>query len=304
VHDDDLREGSLQPLSPRRLLGTLAGAVVLIVLVVVASRGDRPGGGSHGSQAVSTVLVNVALLVLAIVAAALLVTALLSVQPVKQGRPKPRTGPRLLGQLVAAIVVVALLVGAVNLLTGRNGQGRARLPGSSSAGSALQSLEKRSNGSWRTVDWLPVVLVFGGAVVAFGALGVAMLRRRPLLPDGEAALSDELSALFDETLHDLRAETDPRRAVIGSYARMERILGRRGLPRRPSEAPHEYVARVLEDLVASGSSVRRLTRLFERARFSPHDVDPQMKEEAITAVAAVRDELRAREAEAQIAVPH
>jgi hypothetical protein len=84
---------------------------------------------------------------------------------------------------------------------------------------------------------------------------------------------------------------------------MERILGRSGLERRPAEAPHEYVSRVLEQIVASGSSVRRLTRLYERARFSPHEIDPAMKDEAIAAVEAVRDELQAAQAEELVVAP-
>ena len=64
------------------------------------------------------------------------------------------------------------------------------------------------------------------------------------------------------------------------------------------------MTRVLEDLTASAAAVRRLTRLYERARFSVHAVDPLMKDDAIEALEAVRDELRAREAEPLVAAPH
>ena len=57
-----------------------------------------------------------------------------------------------------------------------------------------------------------------------------------------------LADVLDETLDDLRAETDPRRAVIAAYARMERALAAYGLPRRPSEAPDEYLQRIFADL--------------------------------------------------------
>jgi uncharacterized protein DUF4129 len=302
VHEDEVRDQHpLRPLSPRRLVATVGGALALIVLVVVASHGDRPSGGSGGGQTASTVLVNVVLLVLAIVAAAMVVTTLLSFQPVRTADPKPRTGPKLLGQLLAFALIVGIVLGAVALFRGDDARQQDN-PGLLRGG-PLKKLDKDKKGARQSVDWIPIAIVFGGAVVAFAAAGVVMLRRGPL-PPSETSLAEHLAALFDETLADLEAERDPRRAVIAAYARMERILGRHGLPRRPSEAPHEYVARVLEDLISSGSSVRRLTRLFERAKFSPHDVDPRMKEEAIAAVAAVRDELHAREAEALIAAPH
>jgi hypothetical protein len=40
--------------------------------------------------------------------------------------------------------------------------------------------------------------------------------------------------------------------------------------------------------------VRRLTRLFARARYSPHEIDLQMKEDAIDALTGLRAELAAR----------
>ena len=69
-------------------------------------------------------------------------------------------------------------------------------------------------------------------------------------------------------------------------------LGRAGLPRRPAEAPREYLGRVLPAVGAGAVSVERLTALFERAKFSPHAIDAAMKDEAITALEPLRDELR------------
>jgi hypothetical protein len=54
---------------------------------------------------------------------------------------------------------------------------------------------------------------------------------------------------------------------------------------------------VLHDLELEPVAVERLTALFTRAKFSQHDVDTTMKEDAIEALERVRDELRlAREA--------
>jgi hypothetical protein len=100
-----------------------------------------------------------------------------------------------------------------------------------------------------------------------------------------------LSEVLAETLDDLRNEPDPRKAVIRAYARMERTLAARGLPREPFEAPLEYLARILGAVQASAHSVRRLTGLFERARFSPHEIDARMKNEAIDALSGLRAEL-------------
>jgi hypothetical protein len=63
------------------------------------------------------------------------------------------------------------------------------------------------------------------------------------------------------------------------------------VPRDDSEAPLEYMARALDRLSVSAYSVRRLTQLFSRAKFSPHEVDAAMKDDAIEALAGLRAEL-------------
>jgi hypothetical protein len=132
--------------------------------------------------------------------------------------------------------------------------------------------------------------VLGGTLAAVWLF----TRRRVQQGPSKAELAEQLSSALDDSLDDLRAEADPRKAVIAAYARMERVLGVAGLPRHLAEAPVEYMTRILRDLLrASASSVKRLTDLFEWAKFSRHEVDHGMKDEAITALVAVRDELRA-----------
>jgi hypothetical protein len=72
---------------------------------------------------------------------------------------------------------------------------------------------------------------------------------------------------------------------------MERTLAARGVPREAFEAPLEYLARVLELVQVSSHSILRLTGLFERARFSPHEIDATMKDDAIDALVGLRTEL-------------
>ena len=101
-----------------------------------------------------------------------------------------------------------------------------------------------------------------------------------------------MSFALDESLDDLRNEPDLRRAIIAAYARMETAFGLAGIPRRPSEAPTEYMERALTAIDASAPAAHRLTVLFEWAKFSHHEPEPEMRDEAIDALVAVRDELR------------
>jgi hypothetical protein len=144
-------------------------------------------------------------------------------------------------------------------------------------------------------QWIPFVTLFGAAGIAAAAYYLAEKRRKRRLP-AELLVTDELAETLDETLADLRAESDPRRAVIAAYDRMERVLARHGIARRRSETPHEYLGRVLAQLTGGGQGAKRLTALFERARFSTHAVDDDMRTEAIEAVEDLQAELVAVEA--------
>ena len=143
------------------------------------------------------------------------------------------------------------------------------------------------------VLWLPVVAAVTLIGVAVATALITDRRRRRSLSPGQEDVAESLAAVLEDTLDDLRRERDPRRAVIAAYARLERVLAAYGLPRQPSETPEEYVARILASLDVDEGAVRWLTSLFMRAKFSQHEVDAAMKEEAIAALARVRDELRA-----------
>jgi succinate dehydrogenase/fumarate reductase cytochrome b subunit len=141
------------------------------------------------------------------------------------------------------------------------------------------------------ISWLPIVAVVGLVVAATAAYVVAERRARRGRTSA-VVLAEQLAVVLDDTLDDLRAESDPRRAIIAAYARLERVLAANGVPRRASETSDEYLPRVLDDLTLDARAVARLTALFTRAKFSRHDVDTAMKEEAISALEQVRDELR------------
>jgi len=137
--------------------------------------------------------------------------------------------------------------------------------------------------------------VLAGVVVA-AAVIVVMRRRLRRARNGWAgtAVPRGLPAVIEESLEELEREGDPRRAVIRAYVGMEGALARHGLGRKPFEAPQEYLARALAAIRISRPAGERLTGLFQRARFSEHPIAAQMKQDAITALAAVRDELAER----------
>ena len=134
---------------------------------------------------------------------------------------------------------------------------------------------------------LPLLVLLGLAVASFAFAR----RRRAPSPEVAEPVAEAVVAVLDEALDDLGDERDPRRAVIAAYARMEDVLAEHGLGRRPAETPYEYLARVLTDLRASERSARRLTELFEWAKFSTHEVSERMRADAIGCLTRLRAEV-------------
>ncbi len=132
--------------------------------------------------------------------------------------------------------------------------------------------------------WLPwTILAILLVAVAAGVAALALRRDRDRGPaDGSepGAAGDAVQAAIVA----LEADTDPRGAVIAAYAAMQRTLAAHGLRRSPSEAPREFLRRVLVSRRASERDAATLTGLFEEARFSTHPISERTRERALAAL--------------------
>jgi hypothetical protein len=284
-------------MATRRLAGLGLGLVGLLVLVSLATRGPRPLGTGGAHERVGPRFFDYAFTSVVIAAAAGLVVVLVAVHALGR-RGLPGTAPRRrawwqnVAVLCAAVLLLALATRVHLLPHFANPAGSGARPGKSAQ---LRRDVPKGGGRDVRFEWVEAAIAGGVALTVVASLLVARrIRRRaePSPDDPLAPAAKDVSALLDDALHDLRAERDPRRAVIAAYARMELALGSHGLPRRRSEAPLEYLERALVRLRASAGAVRRLTALFEWAKFSHHDVDAAMRDEAVEALVRVRDELR------------
>src|SRR5262249_38574489 len=298
-HDDTTRKTAGR-LSPARLLALGIGVVVLLGLVAAASRAPPPPGGHPGGHRPPSAVGDYLFSIFAVVMIGGLLGLVYLVVKEREAFVQQRASKR--GPIKAlTFLLILALFGAIFLrLHGHIGT---RPFGRNPAVNAPTTPALPNGGAERApkLEWPPLLLAGGAAVAMLAVVGVRSLRRsRSPLVD-EFLLDPEFEELVDATLADLSPETDPRRAIIACYARVERLFASYGLPRDPAEAPLEYLDRVLPELRASGSALRRLTALFEWAKFSEHEVDSSMRERAIDALVDVRDELRAKRLEAAAA---
>ena len=283
----------------RALLGVCA-LVLLLVAVAIASSGSVPAGAA-GTRRPADKLVDVLIslyLLLMVVGVGMWIYLLALRKDVVANSLANRTRRSPLVSFLTFMLAFGLLALFVRWMSVDESLRRrfaARIGRSVSSSGGPGSGTKGSTAYEPQFATGPVLVVLALVAIAVVAWYLSYRARRRRLEPMSDALLPVLADVLDETIDDLRAEADPRRAVIAAYARMERALGAYGLPRHPSEAPDEYLQRIFADLDVSRRATSRLTTLFSWAKFSGHDVAPEMKDEAIEALEAVRAELRAAE---------
>jgi hypothetical protein len=279
---------------PARAGALALGIVGLLVLVAIAARGSHPSlGGQVTSRPVPAALQDSLITLLAIAYVAVIVAIVVGFFRYRNRWEDPHS------RWLANFVLVLLLAGIATAV-GYYGMTHSNLRKKAATAQAQQAGAGRAGAHLRPkpvparsahFEW-PLALAIGGLILLGGALVYVRGRSPSGRLDGDETLEEALAATVETTIDDLRSERDPRRAVIAAYAQMERTLAARGLRRSPAEAPFEYLARVLRGLHVRESAVRTLTGLFEYAKFSPHEIDTAMKEDAIGALVAIRADLQ------------
>ncbi|MDP9239108.1 MAG: DUF4129 domain-containing protein [Actinomycetota bacterium] len=155
-----------------------------------------------------------------------------------------------------------------------------------------------------TVAVLLVVIVLAFLIAVSTAVGSVVIHRRPRNDAenaarralGEAApieTARRLGAAAEAGLADLDEGTDPRRAVIAAWLRLEQAAASAGTRRLPAETPGELTERLLAGHAVSPVTLAGLAGLYREARYSRHPVDERMRSDARRALERLRRELTA-----------
>lgn len=286
----------MQPPAPARTSRLFAVAVGLIVLLVVVAFASRAGLGSSHQRTPSTTYLSYAysaFLVAFVIMIPIAVWALWA-DATSTTAERP-TFKRAVLQNVATFLILIIVIGIAVYLHHRHVI--FNKPNTHALTKAQGALAHKNTPKPKVepkFEW--PVLAVAAALLALAAVPLWRERqrwkqRRISKLQWEPELATELSDEIDLALDDLRAERDIRRAIIAAYARMERVLERSGLRRRPSETPFEYLRRVLGDLRVPAEAAQSLTSLFEEAKFSRHELHEDARRRAIGALERVRDDL-------------
>jgi hypothetical protein len=277
--------------SPR---GVVVGSVLLVLalmaVVVVAATGSTPSGTGQSAAPGNTLFDTVVSLLIVGVLAGLAIALYALLQGTYQwSTPRRRYGLTSLVVFLAFAFAIIVYDRAHGLSLGFDPQ-QTPLDRTENTLPPPRFVGASDSGHVFHFAWLPVLVVGVLACVGVAAFVLSARRRKPGLR--EPILAAELATAIDVSLDDLRAEADPRRAVIAAYARLERVLAAHGQPRRPADTAEEHVSRALSTLDVDRRAVRRLEELYLQAKFSQHAIDAGMKDAAIGALERVRDDLR------------
>ena len=270
----------------------MAGGLILLVTVVAAaSRSDRvtPESGGGASETVRDYFFSTYI----VVGLAVFFSVIFLLVKERETLQTKRSKHRDVRQLVqfGILMVVVAIAGPFLWRAFNPDRDKTQPNAAQNGGSRIQRPSAPAAEKERArFRWEPLVAIGALGVVSLAVLARMRTRRRSEV--GDDGMAEALASVLDDALADLRTDPDLRRATIAAYARMERLLAAHRVARRPAEAPFEYLSRVLLELETSAEAVFELTALFERAKFSRHAIDEGMRDEAIAALVAVRDELR------------
>jgi hypothetical protein len=284
-------------MNARRLVPIGIAVTALLLVVALAANGrplSRARGGAGPSPSFFDYVATTLFLFFVVMFIVFLVILLTGD---RTGGGPPRRGK---WNFWSAFAMFAGAVALSYLISTSEFQRRLRDLQSKTQAKQNQTDRVRPNGEGNDVRnarlrWDEIIVV---ALLVGGVVTYVIVKRKPRAGLRPLFLRrEDVAAALDESLDDLFDDPDVRRSIIAAYARMERALARSGIARRPAEAPFEYLERALVELDTGADAARRLTDLFERAKFSHHAPDEAMRTEAIDALVAVRDDLRAPQPE-------
>ena len=120
------------------------------------------------------------------------------------------------------------------------------------------------------------ILLAIAALIFIVIIGVIMLFKKQKIQ--EAPSIEEIAA---KTIRNLKTESDHRKSVINCYKQMCNWLGNKGVKKANYQTPREFAMSTKDYLKISPDTLYTLTQIFEKARYSTHNINVEDRDKAI-----------------------
>ena len=120
-----------------------------------------------------------------------------------------------------------------------------------------------------------------GAVAAILVVIVVLFKKQKIK---EVITIEEIAT---QTINSLKTEGDSRKTVIGCYKKMCDWMGNNGVKKGSYQTPREFAMASKGHLKMSPESLYSLTQIFEKARYSQHEISIEDKEKAIKCLSEI-----------------
>ena len=270
-----------------------AGAVIAtgLLLVLAATVGPLPTSGDPGARLVVRLPDAARVVVLGLLAlSALILFSLQRRRRPNDEAPLPsRTAQRLppwVAALIALLPVLLVVLGwylVWRYWAGSGGQPIEQAFAAIAGLLDLLTLPQKTPTSIPSLDLALAALLVLLALVVFAVMVLVAMADRIeqwWLRREVAARAAAPPAPPAPVPADLRAEPDPRVAIIRAYGCLERALAAARAPRAAWQTPAEFMRTTLARLPLPAAPLRHLTALFEVARFSRHPLGTDARDAA------------------------
>ena len=269
-------------------------AAGVLLLVVIAAVGLRAGGAfsAAGDHAILGMSGHVLYWALVVTEAILFVAGLILfvfrlIWLRKGGDALPERKRRSIWWILLLPFMVFGLAHTLAVLRAHRIGPHPGAPGAAGTGGA-GAVHHTGGSSWPVLVLFIVVALVAGAVTAYRrSRSAAPVFADPEPEPAPGPLAEALAAGAQA----LREDPDPRTAIIGCYAAMERSLADAGSPAKAADTPAEVLARATAGGLVRSSCASTLTGLFRRARYSSHPMTEGDRAAAMEALAEVRADL-------------
>jgi Domain of unknown function (DUF4129) len=271
-------------------LGTGAVIATGLLLVLAATVGPLPApAGDPGAKVIIRLPEVARVMVLGLLALSAII--LLSVQRRRPtGETPPAPPPRRLPPWAAALVsllpLLLVMLGWYLVARYWSGPGGQPIEKAFAALAGLLDLFSLADKPPTSIPSLDLAIT---ALLVLVTLGIFALMVLVALADrletwwterGRGVRAPAIRETLAGIQGDLRAEPDARLAIIRAYGRFERALAGARAPRAVWQTPAEFMRATLARLPVAAAPVRRLTALFEVARFSAHPLGLEARDAA------------------------